>query len=144
MATKNLTRTKGRHKKRDISVFTTHVTIDEFGVSGDVYEVFKLPFNSLVTRRSAYIVTASDDSTSAAADVGIDGGAELGNMDLTALAGSNGFTAEEELAFFPTGGTVTVTPAYGTNDPTVGEAILVIEYVEIDKTTGDVTNFSAT
>lgn len=164
MTTVNLTRTAGKHKKREVSVFTARIssaTGAEYVTTADVYELFDLPPNSLVIDRRALVLTANNCSSTATADLGIDGGSEFANdMNLKATAATSAIAAPTATVsgeaqtvsiagtftpiFYPTGGTVTFKPAFGANDVTAGEVLVEIEYIEIDKTSGEVTNFSTT
>lgn len=164
MATRNITRTLGKHQKRGVSVFAallSSASTGELLVSGDSYELFKLPPNSLVISRDVHIRTANNCSSTAVLDVGIDGGSEFVNdANLKATAGTSGIAAPTATVtgdaetvsvagifvpkFYPTGGTVTAKPVFGANDVTAGECLVIIEYIEIDKATGELTEFSTT
>ncbi|UOF81459.1 hypothetical protein [Caudoviricetes sp.] len=148
MATQNLTRAYDRHKKRKIESFTT--TLDftvEVATSGDTYQLFKLPANSYVTKAEILVLTASDAGTSAVADVGFDGGdtlldgVNLKSAANTLLSGGTNAVVPQLKA---TGGTVTFKPTYAGTASTVGKYLVRIDYIQIDKTSGEVTNFSTT
>lgn len=146
MATVNLTRKNGYHKKRGTCVAAIMIdfAVDTF-VSADDHEVLVLPPNSFVKSAQLQIITANN-ATTATADVGFGGGDTLiDGVNLKATAGStlSGGTNAAVPAFRDTGGTVTFTPTV-TGTATVGRALLLIEYVEVDKTTGELTNFSET
>ncbi len=164
MATRNITRTKGKHQKRAVSVFAailSSAATGELTTSGDSYELFKLPPRSLVISRDIYVVTANDCSSTAVLDLGIDGGSEFVNdANLKATAGTSAIaaptvtvTGNAETAsiagiftpkYYATGGTVTAKPVFGANDVTAGEVVVFIEYIELDKVTGELTQFSTT
>jgi hypothetical protein len=160
MATVNLTRKFGFHKKRDVSVLVALISVTDWPTSGDVYEIAKLPKNSLVIGRQAMSLVASDAASSATADFGVTGSAAaFGNdLDLKTTAGSsmipaptvtNDGAGTDPVAglfnpiFYETGATVILTPTY-TGAKTEGTHLFVIEYIEIDKTNGELTEFSAT
>lgn len=140
MATKNITRKSRRHQKQGICVFTTMLAVSELDTSGDDYQLFVLPPAAVVTSAKAIVVTANDAATSAAADLGFDGGDELlAAADLTSAADT---VIDDEIGGIirETGGVVTITPTYD-GTPTEGKILVAIEYIEYEKTTGEVTNF---
>jgi len=144
MAIQNLTRKNHRHQKQDVSVFTTDLDYAvEVGDSADVFQLFTLPPESMVITASLIILTASDAATTATADLGFAGDATLiDDADLTSAAGTNldgGLTP----LIKETGGIVTYTPTY-TGATTEGKVKVLVEYIEYNKTTGEVTNFSET
>ena len=151
MATQNLTRLGGMHKKRDISVFTTvldiaDATVLDITTSADIYELFTLPDNGYVTKAEIFILIANDAATSAVADLGfagddtlIDGANLKAVADTVEDAGTNAVVPQ----LAATGGIVTLLPTY-VGTPTVGKFLVNIEYTEIDKTDGELTVFSTT
>lgn len=143
MATVNLTRTKRRHQKQHISTFTTDLALAETPTSADVYQLFELPPASMVVRAQAVVMTANDAGTSAVGDLGFDGGDELlDGVDLTSVAGTV-LTDDVAGLIAETGGMVTWTPVYGGTAPTAGRVKIHIDYVEYEKTNGEVTNFAS-
>lgn len=153
MATQNLTRELGRHKKRDVSVFTTFLDIvsapgaTAVSTSGDDYELFVMPPESLVTHASMVVVTANNAGTSAVADLGFGGDDTLiDGADLTSAAGTelDGGTNAEIPAIKATGGTVTFSPTYAGTAPTAGRVLVRVEYIEYEQCTGELTEFSTT
>lgn len=147
MAVQNLTRERIRSQKKGICV--AHAILDytdEIGTSGDNYELFVLPPDSMILSAAIFVVTPSDAATSAEANLGFDSGDTLiDGADLTSAANSylTGGTNSVVPQIAETGGTVTFTPTY-TGATTVGKFHVVIEYLEFDKNTGEYTNFSKT
>ena len=150
MATQNLTRQGGLHKKRSVSEFKAVLDIADTSVldvntSGDDYEIVVLPDNAYITKADIYVITANDAATAAVADIGFDGGDELiAAADLKSAAGTllNGGSGNVP-TLAATGGTVTYSPTY-TGTPTAGKILINIQYVELDKTNGELTAFSDT
>ena len=151
MATQNLTRKAGMHKKREERVFTAILDYSDTSelditTSADVYELFKLPANSYVTVAELLMLTASDSATSAAADVGFAGGDTLidgANLKSAANTKLSGGTNAVVPQLKTTASTVTFKPTF-TGATTVGKWLLRISYVEIDMTNGELTEFSST
>lgn len=146
MATQNLTRSNGFNKTRKPQIATALLDYtDNIEESADVHELFVLPANTMITKAELYVLTASDAATSATADVGfaddtlIDGANLKSAADSTLSGGTNSVVPIVK----PTGGTVTFTPTYA-GATSVGKFQLVIEYVELDRTDGDLLQFSAT
>lgn len=142
MATVNLTRTKRRHQKQHVSSFTTDIPFSEMPTTADVYQLFELPPASMVVRAQAVIITANNQATTAAIDVGFDGGAEL--LDGSDIKSAAGTVLTDNVAGLirETGGMVTVKPALAGAAATAGKFKLHIDYVEYEKTNGEVTNFA--
>ena len=89
MATVNISRSEGRHKKRDVSVCACKIGIDEMTTSADVYQLAQMPKNVLITDATIVVMTANDAATSCTVDIGWAGGAELfNNIDVTTAAGT--------------------------------------------------------
>lgn len=141
MATNNQTRLHGRHKKRDVSVLTFEVNFDELVVDNDVYQMAVLPSESYLLSCNVIIVTPDDAGTSSVLDVGVDGTVDnLHNgINLKAAAGTN--VASSTRLYLATGGIVTALVLRVGTAETEGKAICVIEYIELDKATGELTNF---
>lgn len=144
MANVNLTRTEKLYQKKSVSVFTAVLDFtDNVPTTGEDYQLFTLPAQSLVTAASLLVLTASDAATSAAADVGFDGGDTLiDGVNLKSAAGTtlSGGTNAKISQLSDTGGVVTFSPTY-TGAATAGKFLLCVEYVEIEKVTGEYTNF---
>ena len=147
MATVNLTRTGKANQKLNKSIFSMELDFTtNIPTSADVYELFVLPPYSMITAANIFVVTASDAVTSAAADVGFDGGDTLiDGVNLKSAANTNlsGGTNAVVPQIKATGGTVTFKPTY-TGTTTEGKFRLTVEYLEYTKYTGEVNNFSAT
>ncbi len=149
MATQNLTRAFKREQKKSIRAFASELDFtDEIGTSADVYELFNLPAESLITSATVYIITPNDAGTSAAVDVGFDGGDTLidgGNLQAAADTVLTGGTNSVIPIRKPTGGLVTFLPTYVGTASTEGKCLVYIEYIEYNKREeGELTNFSAT
>ena len=146
MATNNLTKAAGRHKKRSVCVAYAELAVDEMTTSADIYELMVFPEKTLVLNVSVVIGTANDSGTSAVADIGVDGGSEfLSAGDLTGaaetvLAGAT----DNDPTYLASGGTLTVLPTLVGTAQTAGMIRVCVSYVETDKVNGDLTNFSAT
>lgn len=147
MATQNLTRVGERAQKKGVCVFTTELDYtDEIGTSADVYELFTLPPQAMVTHASVFVVTPSDAATTATVDVGFAGGDTLidgGNLKAAANTVLSGGTNAVVPQIASTGGVVTFLPTY-TGATTAGKFFVRIEYIEYEKNTGEYTRFSST
>lgn len=147
MATQNLTRDNGRHKKREVKVFTTVLDYtDEIGTSADAYQLVTLPENCLVISAGILVLAASDAATTAVADLGFAGGDTLvdgGNLKSAVGTNLSGGTNAAIPQLTTTPAIITFLPTY-TGATTVGKFQVTVEYIEIDMTNGEVTNFSAT
>lgn len=143
MATVNLSRAKGRHKKFVSRFFTTVLDYtDEVGTSADVHQLLQLPPESMVIAADMVVITASDAVTTATADLGFAGGDELiADGNLKSAAGTV-ITDDVTGLVKETGGVVTFTPTY-TGATTAGKWRVTIEYLEYTMVNGDVTNFVA-
>lgn len=141
MANQNLSRKNRRNYKRSISVFTAILTYsDEIGTSADVYQLTELPPEIVITRASVIPLVASDAATSATVDLGIDGGNELiAAGDLKSVAGTD-VTDDITSLVLETGGTLTFKPTY-TGAVSAGKFLVVVEYIEYQKVTGEITNY---
>ncbi len=133
----NVTRTLGKHKKRDVSVMAIRCLGSEMAAAG-TYEVGNLPKRILVIASTSFVVVPFD-GTLPTADFGITGDSTAFDA-LVALDG----TADTVVAgagniHMPTGAEVTVTRLVAS---TLGEVWLIIEYIEYDQCTGELTNFS--
>jgi hypothetical protein len=141
MANQNISRLKGRHKKRDICVFYTTLNYDEIAISADVYQLAEIPPESIVLSATALPIVQNDAGTSATFDLGWDGGAELiDDGDLKTAAGTAIVSSTVPL-HLPTGATLTFVPTYGGTAATAGQLALYIEYLEYEQCTGELTNF---
>jgi len=144
MATQNLTRKNRFNEKRKVAVFTAELDYENLlNTSGDIYQLFQLPKNSLVTHASAIVQTAFDSATSASLDLGFAGDDTLiDGADLTSAAGTelSGGTNVVVPAIKQTGGIVTAVPTY-TGATTTGKILVRIEYIEYNKVTGELTEY---
>lgn len=161
MATVNKSRFGGMHKKRASSFFAARIKTragGDFGTSGDVYQLAQLPENILVLAYGATVLTPNNDTGTATADLKIGATTLLDDVNLKSAAGTSlaptpsvtndgaGTDPVDDLQTpisFPTGGIVTFTPTYANSDATAGEVLLWIEYLEYDKTDGELTSFVA-
>lgn len=144
MATVDLSRdlTYAQKKSPCVSSFTLDYT-DNIGTSADVYQLAVLPAGTLVTSATIVVLTASDAVTSAVADVGLAGGDTfIDGVNLKSTAGTvlSGGTNAVIPQFLATGGILTIKPTY-TGAATVGKFQVTVEYVEVDKTSGEYTRF---
>lgn len=144
MALQNLTRKNRFNEKRKVCVFTAELDYANLlNTSADVYQLFKLPKEAVVTHASMIVMTPFDSVTSAAADLGFDGddtlvdGADLKSAANTELSGGTNAAVP---AVKQTGGVVTVVPTY-TGATTEGKVLVRIEYIEYNLVTGDLTNY---
>jgi len=102
------------------------------------YELANLPKQSLVIASTSFIVVPFD-GTLPKADFGFTGA--LTELDATVAldAAANTVVAGAGNIHKPSGGEVTVVKTVAS---TVGEAWLIIEYIEYTQCTGELTNFS--
>ena len=103
-------------------------------------ELANLPPDCIITGAYVMIKTASDAATSAAATLGTtEGGSEiLSSIDLTTVAQDGTFTGA---SLTGTGVTLHLEIVYTGATTAVGEYIVVVEYLEYTKKTGEYTNF---
>lgn len=125
----DLTRIGLNNQKRQVSV----------GVGGATptteNTIFNLPPNSVVLG-ATLIVLAADTAAGATMDVTVDGTVVADELGVSAVGTNQSFLTP---AYFATGGVVGIAP--GTTAPAGdGSVRLVVEYIELDKTTGEYTN----
>ena len=131
----DISRTLGKHKKRNTSVMALEINASDMAAAG-AYEVAVLPTNALIIASSLVTLIPFDGTTPTIA-VGFNGGAELlaataiDSAADTVVAG-NGDISQQ------TGPQITMAKV-GTS--TVGKAVFTIEYIEYDQATGELTNF---
>ena len=143
MANQNISRLKGRHKKRDICVFSTEIEYDEILTAADVYQLAQLPPECIVLSATVLPTVQNNAGTSASFDLGWAGGAELiDDGDLKTAAGTAIVSSTVPL-HLPTGATLTIVPTYGGTAPTAGKMFVYVEYLEYEQCTGELTNFVA-
>jgi hypothetical protein len=133
----DISRTLGKHKKRDVSVMAIKLDAAEMGAAG-TYEVARLPKNVLITA-STLVTLVTFDGTTPTLAVGFQGGTGVELIAATTVAGAadtvaagNGDISRQ------TGDVITMTKA-GTS--TVGKGVFTIEYIEYEQCTGELTNF---
>ncbi len=154
MTTQNKTRELLLNQKKQVRYATAILDVTDqldsvqIDVSADVYEMFELPDNSLVlvTEAALFVETAADSATSAVANVGFAGGDTLiDGVDLKSVADTDlsGGTNAVVPQLVSTGGKVTFLPTY-VGAPTVGRFHLRIGYIELEKKSGELTNYSDT
>ncbi len=122
---------KNNHKKARSAfasaVITTSATMDD--------TLFTLPKNSLVTEVYAIIETASGTATDTV-DVKVGSTVVANEVIVGVLGVATGTVAK---TFFPTGGIVTVVA--GADAPgTTGKIRIVVEYVEVELSEGNLTD----
>jgi len=142
MANIDISRKEGRHKKRDVSVAAFRLLGTEIAAliaagaaNTDDFQLGVLPKNILITAVHTVIISSFDASLTV--DLGFAGGTELdsavaldGSAD-TVVVGNTGISVQ-------TGPIVT---ADFSADPSQGEAMVIIEYIEYNQATGELTNF---
>lgn len=104
-------------------------------------ELANLPPDSIITNAYVMIKTASDAATTAAATLGTTaGGSEiLSAIDLTVAAQDGTFTGA---SLTGTGVTLHLEIVYTGATTAVGEYVVVVEYLEYTKKSGEYTNFT--
>lgn len=141
MAIQNLSRTHGKHKKRDISVALVEIDVSgEYATSADTYQLVQFAHKTLILGVTALVLVPNDAVTSAVADIGIDGDNSLVSAgDLTDTAGTD-LASMSAPFYLETGGVLTYIPTY-TGAMTEGKILLAVQYVETDRTNGQMTAF---
>jgi len=135
----DLTRKYKNNEKKTYSVMAARVKHTD--VATGTNELFTLPPNCLIV--DAAIVAEVAGQASLTVDFGFSGGNELGNdidiaqtgVDTVALVSG----AKAPRLLTGTGKTVT---AVFSADPTAGEFIFLVEYIEYTKGCGDLTNLA--
>jgi hypothetical protein len=139
MPTTDITRYRKFAEKKTVSVSAAEVKAAD--VDGtNIMEIFKLPPNAIATDAYAVVDTAMDAAITA--DLGFDGGAELGNnlvMDATGFK-TGALVDNADHLLTETGKTVT---AVFSAQPTVGEVHFVVEYTQYTLGNGNLTNYVA-
>ncbi len=133
----DISRTLGKHKKRDVSVMAIELNVSDIAAVG-TYECAVLPTDSLIIASTLVTLVAFDGTTPTIA-VGFEGGTGAELIAATAIdsavdtvVAGNGDLSKQ------TGATVTATKV-GTS--TVGKCMFLIEYIEYNQATGELTNF---
>jgi hypothetical protein len=133
----DISRTLGKHKKRDVSVMAIMLDASEMGAA-DTYEVAVLPKNILITA-STLTVLESMDGTNPTVAVGFQGGTGSELISATTVSSAADTTAAGNGDISrQTGDVVTVTKVAAS---TTGLAVFTIEYIEYNQCTGELTNF---
>ena len=149
MANTNYTRAAKFNQKRSVSVFTAELNeaATKNALTGDIIRTSdnellgRLPPNSIVTNAYLFTRVAGDAATSITVTLGnVEGGSQFFSAGNGKTLGKSGtFTAQT--ADTGTGVSLflgrTVTGA-GTN---IGKYLVVVEYLEYTKETGELTNF---
>ena len=135
MARTNLTREYDVSQKKGVCVMVIPFKESEILVDGSVYGV--LPERSLVMAVTSRVSTASS-TANATLDVVADGTVLVDEMDV-ATANITDETLVAAARYLPTGGEVVLRA--GATTPAAGDLVgeLVIEYIELDKNTGEYT-----
>jgi len=131
----DISRTLGKHKKRDVSVASLEINASDMAAAG-AYELMVLPTNVLITA-SALVTIVPFDGTTPTIAVGFNGGAEL--LAATAIDSAADTVAAGNGNISQQTGPVITMDKVGTS--TVGKAIFNIEYIEQEQCTGELTNF---
>lgn len=139
MATYNQTRNATNSQKKSISISSATLKFTEQAVaSGESVSVFNLPANAVVTNAFFMVETGLTNATAT-------GKITVGSTDAiaaVAFAGVAGAVKGGAVTKVPTLTGAEVTVTIGTANATDGEVVAVVEYIEYDKATGELTNFS--
>lgn len=154
----DLTRTRKFNEKKTASVAAARVLHSD--VSGTASnELFVLPANALIT--NAYVVVKTAGQTNLTVDFGFDGGNELGNdLDIDGAGVVSvplsiaALTLTEGTPNTLSSGTVTKGPSIDTAtgktvtakfsaDPTAGDFVFIVEFIEYELGNGDLMDYNA-
>jgi len=133
MADVNLTRDRKHSQKKSKSVATAVLDFSDIPLTADVYQLFNLPEDAIITDSFLDVLEAFDAAVTA--DMGFAGGSELisaGAVDVVAVVASNDINLNTG-----TGQTVTINLS---GDVTQGKLVAVVEYTEWDLAIGDLTS----
>lgn len=138
----DLTRANNAFQKRGVCYLAT--VIEEGTDDGDLplgtanHQIANLPADSLITDAYVFVLTAGDAATSAAATLGTaSGGTELASgVDLKTLGDQGTFTGISNTG---TGVTVWLNVTKTGAETAVGKYLVVVEYLEYNKNTGEYT-----
>lgn len=136
----DLTRLKKFAEKKTYSVAAARVTHDMVADTA-LQELFELPADCLIVDACVDVKTAGQALLTV--DFGFDGGAELGNdLDIdgagvVSVALSGGVKAPR----IDTGTGKTVTAKFSA-DPTAGDFVFIVEYIEYELGNGKLTNYA--
>jgi len=131
----DISRTLGKHKKRDVSVMALEINASDMAAAG-AYELAVLPMNVLITASSLVTIVPFDGATPTIT-VGFNGGTEL--LALTAIDSAADTVVAGNGDISQQTGPVITMDKLGTS--TVGIAMFTIEYIEYEQCTGELTNF---
>jgi len=135
----DISRTQGKHKKRDVSVMAIPILASEVSAP-DTYEAAMLPKNSLIIASTTSIIVPFDGTTPLLG-VGFAGGSGIELVSGVSLStAANTVNPGSGDILKTTGAVITLTKT-GADDNTVGEALVTIEYIEYEQCTGELTNF---
>lgn len=127
------------NQKKAICVASAVLDFETLGAATESFQLFNLPENAIITNAYVHVVTASNAATSA---TGIIGTAENGTQVLSAAnmktLGKQGTYTGQSLTV--TGKTIWFKQTLVGAAPTVGEVIVVVEYLEYNKNSGEYTN----
>ncbi len=141
MATLNKTREGTRNQKRGTSIGHANITIADYDATLDLAELFNIPENAHIVRAHLNVKTAFNAGTSITFTI------RLGTTIFVAAI-SVATTGVKTLTVTPldsgVGGLCILLPTIVGALPTTGEAELMVEYIEYDKSTGEYTDYSAT
>lgn len=132
----DLTRIKKYAEKKTISASAARIKHGE--VAGtEQQDLFNLPPNAIITH--AFVDVKAVGQALLTVDFGFDGGNELGNdLDVNGPVGVVGGALLTALA---TGTGKKVTAKFSA-DPTAGDFVFVVQYIEYDLGSGQLTNYS--
>ena len=132
------TRDDNNFQKRGVCVFTAPLAEADILTTGSVYG--NLPERSLIVSAGVLVTTVST-TTSSTLDVKV-GSTVVANEVAVTAAGFIAGTMVAANQYFATGGAITVLA--GSTTPAAGDLVgeLVIEYIELDKTTGEYTTMT--
>ena len=140
----DLTRVTNHSRKRAVSVFSGELKAGEgnFLATSENYLLAKLPRKAVITNAYVHVITASDAATSAAATLGTaSGGAQLvTGVDLKVTGEQGTFVGQVHTS---TGVELWLnTTVTGAATADVGHYVVVVEYMEYTKTTGEYTDIT--
>lgn len=136
MGVVNLTRYGKNNQKRETSVSVATIKAADMPSAANYYQLFVLPARSIIKRVDVFVETAGQALLTC--DLGYAGSNELGNdVDLATATIVDNVLATP--LYTGTGKTVTIQPSA---IPTSGVFTVIVEYIELDKTCGEYTNFA--
>lgn len=142
----DLTRENNAFQKKGVCVMAVPINegVDkgEILAASDDHLLGKIPLDAVITNAFIQVKTVSDAATSAVATLGTtEGGSELLTAaDLTTLGAEGTFVPGVETG---TGKDLWLGLTYTGAATAVGEYVIVVEYVEYNLNTGDLTNFTS-